>query len=325
MIDSIKTTIFHIFLLGIFGLFLFFPLPTLNGAASGLLLWYNILLPTLLPFIMLTSIIIKTQAFSLISKFIGPTLGRIFRVSDSGSLAIIIGFLCGYPMGAKVIGDLYDNGNVSQREAQYLLSFCNNTSPMFIVSFFVLQILGDTTKLLPVLLALYLAPITLSLFTRIWYSSSYRIKYTHEKTSSEKNSEKNSEKKLNQRFSFQLLDEVIIESITLILKIGGYIMLFSILISLSNTLLISIFPKLTYIIPMLEITNGLAMYQNMETSTLQYLCMIFLISFGGFCAVGQTQCVLTSPDIKISHYFAQKIITAMIAVIISILYIQFFS
>ncbi len=324
MLDSIKITAFHIFLLGIFCLFLIFPVSTLNGAASGLLLWYNILLPTLLPFIILTSIIIKTQAFSILSKIIGPILGQLFHVSRAGSLAIIIGFLCGYPMGAKVIGDLYESHNISQKEAQYLLSFCNNTSPMFIISFFLLQILNDSTKLIPVLLALYVAPILMSVLMRHFYQiehpSTNTCFYTNHTDDFSDNSNI-SKSKLNRRFSFQLLDEVIIESITLIMKIGGYVMIFSILINLCTTLILPHFPMLYYGVPMLEITNGLEMYQHMQLTPFTYLCMIFLISFGGFCAVGQTSCVLPSSDLKLSHYFIQKIITAIIAVIISLLYI----
>ncbi len=312
MITSMKTTLFHIFLLSMFCLFLIFPLQTLNGAASGLLLWYKVLLPTLLPFIILTSIIVKTHAFSIISSLIGPLLGRLFWVSKEGSLAIIIGFLCGYPMGAKVINDLYEDNLISIKEAKYLLSFCNNTSPMFIVSFFLLQILENRSLLIPVLLSLYLAPLIVSCFTKRLYKVNGEEMYFSQ-----------SNIPVKHRFSFLLLDEVIMEGITLILKIGGYIMLFSIFISLSFSFFSTYLPFFTYFIPLLEITNGLELYKSLTNGTTSFLFMIFLVSFGGFCSVGQTRCVLKSSEFKLNAYFTQKIITAIIAVIISWLYLSF--
>lgn len=319
-----KTILFHIFLLGMFCLFLFFPIITLNGAAAGLLLWYKVLLPSLLPFIILTSVIIKTHAFSLISKTLGGLIGKLFSVSKDASIAIIIGFLCGYPMGAKVINDLNETHLISENEAQYLLSFCNNTSPMFLISFFILQILEDKAMLIPVLLSLYLSPIIMSCFTRRYY-------HIHIPNSKNLNTKINishneySENILNQKFSFQLLDEVIMESIRLIMKIGGYVMLFSIFINLITTLTYTYIPCIKYFVPLLEITNGLEIYKSLDNIEVLYYCMIFLVSFGGLCSIGQTQCVLQSNKIKISHYFIQKIITAIIAVIISILYMGFYS
>lgn len=307
-----KTIISHLLLLITFALFLIFPIHTLNGAASGLLLWYNILLPNLLPFIIVTTLIIRTEAYIEISNLIGPYIGRLFQVSKEGSIAIIIGFLCGYPMGAKVINDLHSTDNISTKEAQYLLSFCNNTSPMFILSFFLLQILENQSLLIPVVIALYSAPLLMSCITRRIYKMN-----TTNYMSQGQSTQKRSNTKI--RFSFGLLDEAIIDSILLIMKIGGYIMLFSIFITLSLAITNDKWTLLAYGIPLLEITNGLELYQSVTNPTLQYLCMIFLVSFGGLCSIGQTSCVITSDKIKVSHYFLQKIITAMIAVIISVL------
>ena len=57
---------------------------------------------------------------------------------------------------------------------------------------------------------------------------------------------------------------------------------------------------------MLEITNGLQIYKGILHRNTNYSLMIFLVSMGGFCSIGQTQCVITAPEIKISHYFKQK-------------------
>ena len=147
-----KQKFLALLILACFFVFLTFPKQTLNGASQGLLLWFQIVLPTLLPFFVLTSLMIYSHAISLFNKLLGTWIGYIFRVSSHGSFAVICGFLCGYPVGAKVTVDLLNTKKITLSEAKYLLSFCNNTSPVFITSYIVLQCFQRKT------------PITLSLF-----------------------------------------------------------------------------------------------------------------------------------------------------------------
>lgn len=304
-----RNSIYKIILLSVFFLCLIFPVQTLEGAVSGLMLWFDILLPTLLPFIIITTLIVRTQAFTLINLLLSPVLERIFHTSKSGSFAILVGFLCGYPMGAKVINDLYKGKSISYHEAQYLLSFCNNTSPMFIISFVMNQTLHYSNYTVPVISSVYLASIIMSFFTRKYYikDSDCYSTYEPEKT----------------RFSMNILDESIMDGISLITKIGGYIMMFSILICMTIHLSIAYLPVLQYFLPLLEITNGVQLYSTNMSFQSQIFPIIFLIAFGGICSIAQTQCVLEGSDLKIAPYIAQKIITAMIAVIIGMLFIQF--
>ncbi|MEE1314307.1 MAG: transporter, partial [Faecalimonas sp.] len=152
-----------------FFVLLCFPKETVSGATSGLLLWFQIVLPTLLPYLIATNLLIQTNSISYISRFSGPFLQRIFRVSPDGSFAILAGFLCGYPIGAKVSADLVRSHRISEKEGNYLLSFCNNTSPAFLTSYLVLQNLKEEALLLPTLLILFLSPILCSFFFRRFY------------------------------------------------------------------------------------------------------------------------------------------------------------
>ena len=118
----------------LFFIMLSFPQEVFDGASEGLLLWFQIVLPTLLPFIIISNILIQTNSISLLSHIFGPAFQKIFRISTDGSFVVLAGFLCGYPMGAKVTSDLILAGRITKSEGSYLLSFCNNTSPMFIIS-----------------------------------------------------------------------------------------------------------------------------------------------------------------------------------------------
>ena len=89
-----------------FAFMLLFPKDVFNGASKGLLLWFHTVFPTLFPFLIITNLLMSTNCIRLIARLFGPLLNKIFRVSPNGSFAIIAGFLCGYPMGAKISADL---------------------------------------------------------------------------------------------------------------------------------------------------------------------------------------------------------------------------
>ncbi|RHE76568.1 hypothetical protein DW723_05725 [Blautia obeum] len=57
---------------------------------------------------------------------------KVLGVSAAGAYAVIVGALCGYPVGAKIISDLYENHQISESEAKYLLTFTNHASPVFV-------------------------------------------------------------------------------------------------------------------------------------------------------------------------------------------------
>ena len=118
---------------------LIFPKETFRGASYGLLLWFQTVLPSLLPFAILSNVLIETNALHYISTYLHPFLYPIFRITKPACYPLFIGFLCGYPMGAKTISDCIKKGLISKNEGKYLLSFCNNTSPMFIISVLIMQ------------------------------------------------------------------------------------------------------------------------------------------------------------------------------------------
>ena len=113
----------------LFAAMLFFPKAVFKGASEGLLLWYQIIFPTLFPFLVITNLLLATGGLRIISRVFGRLSRFVFRVSSGGTFAVISGFLCGYPMGAKITADLLKDGRITPQEGKYLLSFCNNNKP----------------------------------------------------------------------------------------------------------------------------------------------------------------------------------------------------
>lgn len=306
-----KQRIFSGCLLAFFFLMLFFPAQVLNGASNGLLLWFNVVLPTLLPFMILSNLMIHTHALNWISRISAPFLCPLFRISSYGSFALLTGFLCGYPMGAKVTSDLLKGKYLSQKEAAYLLSFCNNTSPMFLVSFVILQNLKETAFTIPALAIIILSPILSSLLFRRYY----RI------TSNQNSSLSMPSLSFTKH---NLIDSCIMDGFEAITKVGGYIMLFSILINLSQLFPGNHLVFYNLLVPSLELTNGIVLICSSCCSIQKKLFYsLILTSFGGWCCIAQTRSMMQGSNIPILPYITEKLITASVTSLLTYCYLFF--
>ena len=298
-----------------FILLLVFPANVFAGTSSGLLLWFNTVLPTLLPFIIATNLLINTPALDWISKISGSFLSRIFHVSKTGSFVILAGFLCGYPMGSKMTADLLRRNQLSYEEACYLLSFCNNTSPMFLISYILYQSLENCYAVIPSLIIFMLSPVLCSFF---FYHFFYKKKLCYK------------EHMLKQRdnpkdgMSENLIDSCIMNGFETITKIGGYIMIFSIFIELLKSIPVQNPYFTNLFLPSLEITNGITILANtLLPMDFKYILCLFHTAFGGWCSIAQTQCMIQGTGLKLTPYIIEKLITATVTSLFAIIYIRF--
>ena len=126
-----------------------------EGACQGLLLWFHTVLPTLLPFMICSNIIVVLGGIPILVAPFRPLLGRLFHLSDNGCYVMISGLLCGYPMGAKTCSEFLNQGRISPGEARYLLTISNHPSPMFLLGY-VSSGLTASVPMAAILSALYL-------------------------------------------------------------------------------------------------------------------------------------------------------------------------
>ncbi len=313
----------------LFIVMLILPGEVFEGACSGLLLWFNSVLPTLLPFIIVSGLLIKTRAVDWIVRITGPVLCPVFGVTHYGSFAVITGFLCGYPMGSKVTCDLLKEGHISQGEARYLLSFCNNASPVFIISYLVLQNLSEEKLVYPALLILMGSPVLASfLFRRLWKtkgSTGDKVSHFVDKSAiSVDNPARHAENFSIPHGVENIVDTCIMNGFEMITKVGGYIMLFSILMSLAERSGIKHFLFRFLLLPSLEITSGISLLCEgaLSKQAAFFLCMT-CTSFGGFCAAAQTSCMISGTGLSIKTYTIEKLITAMVTSLLCCLYLYF--
>jgi len=281
--------------------FLVFPNETLNAARGGLDLWFGTLVPTLLPFLILSGFLIHSNLVNHLASLFHPLFGKLLYLSPEGSYVLFAGFLCGFPVGAKVLGDLVRNRKIHSEEAAYLLGFCNNVSPSFVITFFIMDKLNDSAYLLKALVLLYLFPLCYGILTgknyRTWKKQMYELPI------------KNAPEV---RLSFELMDACIYDAINTLLKLGGYVILFSVFATIPAAIPnmpVEITSALTGI---LEITNGVSVItQNFPKET-SFRFLMPLISFGGLCALAQTLSVLKGSGLSAIPYVKAKLSTAVL-------------
>ena len=117
---------------------LIFPARTFFYACEGVNLWFHTILPSLLPFLILTSLLLETGAARRSSARAEVFFQTVFGLSPAGFYALFLGLFCGFPMGARITAQLYEAEEIDRNEACYLLTFCSSPSPAFLSSYVIL-------------------------------------------------------------------------------------------------------------------------------------------------------------------------------------------
>ena len=293
-------------------IFLYNSKITLEGSANGLVLWLDTVIPTLLPFMIMSSILVGLRGERLLSKIFSPVTSKLFGLSPAGNYVFFIGMFCGYPLGAKTAADLLREKRISQREAQYLMNFCNNISPIFTISF-ICHTLLNNHKIIPLaLLILYGIPVFMGFLTKKFYihqNNTYTISENKSLTPSKED-------------IISLLDNAIISSALTSLKLGGYIVLFSVFCSLVESL--HILPEVikTILIILLEVTTGCRYCITspfLVNANLVIPVLFACATFGGLSGIAQTSGMISDTDLSLKQYILFKTICSVIVFIISYL------
>ena len=218
-----------IFVTFTFGL-LIFSKSNLPAIKSGLSLWANSVVPSLFPFFVATELLQHTNIIDYLGIFLNNYMKPLFNIRGEGSFAFIMGIISGYPIGAKIACSFRKNNICSKEECERLLSFTNNSGPLFIIGTVGILMFKNTTIGILLFITHILACITVGIIFRFWKRNSVSKPYYNKKSSVINNSK--------ETVNFSNLGEVLANSITssisTILLIGGFVVIFSSIISILN-------------------------------------------------------------------------------------------
>lgn len=294
-----------IILMGIIVVIVFaFPQTVCDAAKEGLLLWFEVVMPALLPFLILSYVILGMGISDSVSRFLAPLFCRLFGISKAGCYPLMIGMLSGYPVGAAAVAQSYERGLLSKTEAQRILHFCNNASPMFLVEYVGSLCLGYHYPLVTLCL-LYASMWSVCVCDRIWL----RLRgHDDKKVVLSLPAESTPRQGL-----IAVLDEGILHAFTTLAKIGGYIVLFSVVAGFVQEYLPVGLMTRGIISSIFEITSGLEQICVMYDQVPHSVCVVVMMlsSFGGLSSVAQTASVIGKTDLSIFRYLFAKLRQAL--------------
>ena len=250
---------------------LIFPQVTLDGASEGLRLWFQNVLPAQFPFMICILLLLKNG------------LG-----SGSGSVpsVFLTGILSGYPGGAKSIEVLYRQGRISAKRLQWLMSFCNNSGPLFMVGTIGIGIFGSAAIGYRILITHLLSAVLCScIFSIGGRGETFRVRGSQ---------------RIEESFGAQL-GSCVTETASVMIMVGGFMMLYCVLIRLCGRL----WPGAAYLCSLLEMTNGAVQLAKLPPVWSVPLAGA-LVSMGGLCVYSQTCTVLEHTPFSGPRYLAAK-------------------
>ena len=308
--DSFFQLLFTLLALYLTFLLLRYPARSLEYAYTGLILWFRKMIPTLLPFMILSGIMVRMNLTEGFARFFHPLFHKIWGTSLNGSYVILMGMLCGFPMGARVIGELCQAGKLSEKEGAYLLSFCNNIGPIYFLSFVMstLSLSGSMPFLI-----MYGVPLVYGAFLHLfgWPETQQKMRFytlgwpfTTAYAPVSKN-------------SLAADDDAVVSGLAGIGKLGGYMIFFNLL----NIMLLpfSSLPDsfLSLCNCLLEITSGIS-----RAGKSHFYMVLTILPFGGLSCMAQTYSMIKGTNLSILQYFLHKCIqTALTGLIYAFFFV----
>lgn len=265
-----------------------FPEITVSASKKAISIWMNAVVPSLLPFMMIAGCMKNTG---------------VNRIAGSRLYPVCMAFLSGYPMGAKLAGDLYREGKTDEEGMYQILSYSMITGPAFLVSGVGVAFYGAKSAGYILAFSHYASAFTCGLL--FWRKNGKQCK---KKTMTVASSR-----------SDMPFTDCILESFKTLGVILGYMMLFLICTDFMDfTGMLDAFSQETGSLckGLLEMTVGCSQIATCSCS-IQTKMMLssFVISFGGLSVVGQTMSMLRDCPVTLIQILQIKILHGVLSVI----------
>ena len=262
------------------------------GGQEGIQLCLKTVIPALFPFFIISSLV--CQSFVGEEILILRPLGRLCRIPNGSESLLLLGFLGGYPVGAKNIVNAEQSRAICREDARRMMGFCNNAGPAFL--FGMAGILFEN-KIIPwVLWAIHI-------FTAIVVACVLpgRAKTVCKLTKPQKNS----------------ITKDVESSIRTMANICAWVILFRVILSFANKWLFFLFPLevRVCITGLTELSNGIIALSTITNVGLRFILCAGLLSFGGLCVAMQT--ISISGTLGTGYYFPGKLIQGCLSIVIA--------
>ncbi len=306
---------------------------SLNAALRGINLCLNIVFPSLFPFFVGSEIIQRTGIIKAAGTLLEPVMRPLFNVPGCGSFALAMGIASGYPLGAKITTDMRKEKLLTKIEAERLLSFTNNSGPLFIIGAVAVGMFNSPELGLFLFSCHIAACISVGILFRF-----YKRENKKNKTEITALTLKEFKRKLKEGLKSTtsnfggILGDAVRNSVNMILAIGGFIVFFSVIIGiLIDTGTINYFTDIlsfvlsplgfhkdivsSLICGSIEITTGTSMISKALNAPFyqQITVASIIIGWAGFSVHSQVLSIISVSDISIKPYLLGKLLQGIFA------------
>ena len=312
------------------------PELSYRSALSGLNIFLQSVFPALLPFFIVSEIMIGLGIVDFLSVILTPVMKPLFHCPGNSSFIWVMSFISGYPTGAKLTAEFLKKNMITEYEAQRILSFSSTSGPLFMIGAVAIGMLGSAEAGIVILFSHYSAAIFLGLLFRFY---SYRdgkkkmIKIIHRKkvTIKSKTYKKNSSFGIKQALSAliisrkkdgrplgQLLGDAVRNSVNTLFVVGGFIVLFSVIIQFLINPVTNIFFK-AFIGGLFEVTTGCRLISMLPLPMdIKIFAASLIIGWSGLSIQAQSISFLSGTGVNIGLFLIGKAFHGILAAIISI-------
>lgn len=289
----------------IISIFCIFKMPdaVTQGVTEGLKICFNVILPSLFPFMVLSSYIVKSEALSFLYKIFYPITKFILRQPLCTAPVVIMGLVGGFPVGTKMTFLLLEKGQITKNQAQRLCMFCINGGPAFVITAVGVSMLGNSKAGVIIFASLCISSLILGFATSFF----------DDKNHTEINIENSAQSPL------AALSASVTDGVQSILGICAWVVLFSGLTECLKSIGIS---NAAYsgLVSVLEVTKGCTLIAG----EMGIPVLAAALGFGGFCVHCQVFSYIKATGLKYSHFFVGRVLcSALSAVICHLLLLVF--
>ncbi len=312
-----------------------FPKDAFEAAVAGLHIWWDVVFPALLPFFVISQILIGLGVVHMMGVFLEPVMRPLFNVPGAGSFVMAMGLASGFPIGAVLTAELRAQNLCNRVEAERLLSFTNTADPLFMIGAVAVGMLGFPQAGLTIVLAHYLSSLTLGLLMRFYRRS--------EAGSAEQVPRRGSliaralqalveAREKDGRPIGRLMGEAIHKSMETLLLVGGFIILLSVVIRILDLIGVVAFlgRGIAALLELAGLSPGLAAPLVSGIFEIDLGCQAaasaagapmgekliavgMIIAWSGLSVHCQVASIISKTDLRIAPYLAARAIHALVA------------
>lgn len=320
-----------------------FPKETFEAASMGLTTWWTIVFPSLLPFFIMAELFLGLGIVHFISILLEPIMRPLFNLPGCAAFVVALGYSSGFPIGASLTTSLRNQNLCTRLEGERLICFTNNASPLFIFVAVSVGMLQNPALGILLAIAHYLSNLTLGILLRFYGRQDPENVHTknhyHHLISKSVQAMFEAQKKDGRPLG-KLLSDAVRKSIHSLATIGGFIILFAVLIKIFGILGVSVLiQKVIALIfyPLhfpdslitalsggfFEMTLGTKMVgESMAPLSQQIIAASIIMGWSGLCIHAQIVGIISESDLRFIPYFLTRIAHMALAGLFAYILIQ---